>query len=181
MIATRFSGHHSELRRRVPCSTRIQRRATSSGVSLRRSNYRPRDSRSYPGKMDGVGLETGLKESSFMLSTCLIVLASFWSSAAGADAPVVLENEHLLVEFSARDGSITRLRNKQQGLELISIVPGARQPWAMLLAPAELVSDFEAFRIVPPGTGPAHQVTLEWETRHRIFGPRRGPPGAGLG
>ena len=103
-----------------------------------------------------------------MISSCLIELAIFCTVAPGADAPVVLENEHLLVEFSAQDSSVKRLRNKQQQLELVSIVPRTRQPWALLLAPAELVSEFESFRIVPPDKGTAYQVTLEWETRHRI-------------
>jgi hypothetical protein len=38
----------------------------------------------------------------------------------------------------------------------------------MLLAPAELVSEFQEFRMVPPAEGHSHQVALHWETRYRI-------------
>jgi hypothetical protein len=98
----------------------------------------------------------------------VIVLAILQTTTPRADTPVVLENESLRVEFSARDGALTRLFNKPKQLELISTVPGSRQPWALLLAPAELVSEFVACRVVPPAAGRDHQVTLEWDTRHRI-------------
>jgi hypothetical protein len=42
------------------------------------------------------------------------------STSAGGGAGVLLENKHLLVEFSSKDGSITRLRNKRKQIELIS-------------------------------------------------------------
>jgi Domain of unknown function (DUF6259) len=51
---------------------------------------------------------------------------------------------------------------------LISVIPGTRHPWALLIAPTELVTDFAAFRIAPPAPGREHQVTLEWDTRYRI-------------
>jgi hypothetical protein len=87
---------------------------------------------------------------------------------APADVPVVLENEALRVEFSGRDGAITRVLNKRRNLELVSALPGARQPWALLLSPFEHVTDFETFHLGPPAPGRAHQVDLEWKTRQRI-------------
>jgi len=65
-----------------------------------------------------------------------LLLLSLASGASGA--AVVLENEHLRVEFSSQDGAITRLTNKRTQLELISHLPQSRQPWALLLLPSEL-------------------------------------------
>ena len=77
-----------------------------------------------------------------------LVLVLVPTSAARGETPVVLENEFLRVEFSATDGSIMRLTNKARSLELISVVPQQRQPWALLLAPLEFVTQFSNFQIV---------------------------------
>jgi hypothetical protein len=79
-----------------------------------------------------------------------------------------LENRHLRVEFSTRDGSVTRLTNKRKDIELISVAPGSRRPWAILLAPLNLVSDFTAFSISSSATADAQAVSLRWETAYRI-------------
>jgi hypothetical protein len=49
----------------------------------------------------------------------LAALAILQTVTARADAPVVLENESLRVEFSARDGAVTRLLNKPTQVDLI--------------------------------------------------------------
>ena len=103
-----------------------------------------------------------------MIAGCLLVLSLLSSAAAGADAPVVLENEQLLVEFSSKDGSITRLRNKRSQLDLISQSPKSGQPWALLLAPFDLVSDYTAFHISPPEDNGGRTIKLQWETPYRI-------------
>ena len=103
-----------------------------------------------------------------MIATLVLVLAALPPALLGGEPPVVLENERLRVEFSARDGSITRLRNRQSNLELISSTPSNRVPWALLLAPRELVTDFESFRIAPAEGGEGRQLSLRWTTRHRI-------------
>ncbi|MBP7937248.1 MAG: hypothetical protein KA354_21605 [Phycisphaerae bacterium] len=97
-----------------------------------------------------------------------IVIVSATSVWVSAQAPVVLEHDHLLVEFSAQDGSIIRLRNKKVDLELVKTLPQTRQPWALLLAPLDLVSDFTAFRILRDPESPVRRVDLEWRTRYRI-------------
>lgn len=103
-----------------------------------------------------------------MVPGSMISLAILLAVTPATDGPVVLENESLRAEFSARDGALTRLFGKRTRLELISIVPGSRQPWALLLAPTELVADHVAFRVATPAPQDAHEVTLEWDTRHRI-------------
>jgi len=90
------------------------------------------------------------------------------ASLTAAGAPVVLENEHLLVAFSRKDGSMIRLRNKQRQLELISLLPKSRRPWALLLAPFDLVSDFSGVQILPDSGNPPGRVTIEWQTPHDI-------------
>jgi len=98
----------------------------------------------------------------------LALLATFFRATAAAGVPVVLENEHLLVEFSSEDGSITRLRNKRKDLELISVMPPTRQPWALLLAPFQLVSDYDHFQMVLDEHHPSRKLRLEWRTPYRI-------------
>jgi hypothetical protein len=98
----------------------------------------------------------------------LIGLLILQAASARGDVPVVLENERLRVEFSAKDGAIIRLSDKRAGLELISAPPDGRRPWELLLAPAETVANFGAFRITRPSPGRAHEVALEWDTRDRI-------------
>jgi hypothetical protein len=103
-----------------------------------------------------------------MISSLFLVLAAVPPAVLCGEPPVVLENEHLRVEFSAGDGSITRLRNRRSNLELISSTPSPRVPWALLLAPRDFVTDFEAFRITPVEGGAGRGLSLRWETRHRI-------------
>ena len=98
----------------------------------------------------------------------LLITVVFFQATARSAESVVLENPHLLVAFSTRDGSMTRLRNKATKLELISLASELVQPWALMLAPSELVSDFNAFRILPPAADRANQVRLEWDTRFGI-------------
>ena len=45
------------------------------------------------------------------------------SMAVPADGPIVLQNDRLLVEFSAQDGAILRLKNKKSRLDLVSMAP----------------------------------------------------------
>jgi hypothetical protein len=97
-----------------------------------------------------------------------VSLAILLTLTPQADSTVVLENEYLRVEFSARDGAFTRLLNRQTQLELISIVPRPRKPWVFLLAPTELVSDYVSFRVVPSAPKLARELMLEWDTRQRI-------------
>ena len=98
--------------------------------------------------------------------TALIV--SITAGLALAEAPVVLENDFLLVEFSGQDGSIARLHNKKNDLDLVKALPKSRQPWALLLAPLDLVSDFTEFRIQRDTENPTRRVDLEWRTPYRI-------------
>ncbi len=85
-----------------------------------------------------------------------------------AAPPVILENERLLVAFSAKDGSIRRLRNKERHLDLIAAVPTSPRPWALLLAPFQLVADFNEVRILPDKDNPTRNVTIEWQTPYDI-------------
>jgi hypothetical protein len=103
-----------------------------------------------------------------MIPTCLLVLSLLSSASDAGGASVVLENEHLLVEFSAKDGSITRLRNKRNQIDLISHAPPSGQAWALLLTPFELTSKFTAFHISPSKNTGNRTVKLQWETAHRI-------------
>jgi hypothetical protein len=104
-----------------------------------------------------------------MISTCLVALMFLSSAPAELSSPVRLENEHLLVEFSARNGAITRLRNKRAQMELIAEAPQTGQPWALLLAPWSLVSDFETFRISSSESNGGREVTLRWQTPYQIL------------
>jgi hypothetical protein len=103
-----------------------------------------------------------------MIRRWLLVLALAPVSTTCANEPIVLENEFLRVEFSATDGSITRLTNKVTSLELISRVPQHAQPWALLLAPFEFVVDFQNFIASAEATGEAQTAQLRWETSQRI-------------
>jgi hypothetical protein len=103
-----------------------------------------------------------------MISSCLLALSLLATATENGEAPVALENEHLRVEFSAKDGSIIQLRNKQQQIDLISSAPKSGQPWALLLAPFELVADYTAFHISSSGDDRSKTVALQWETRYRI-------------
>jgi hypothetical protein len=98
----------------------------------------------------------------------LFALSLLAVSADARDAPFVLENSNLRVEFSATDGAILQLRNKQKQLDLIADLPKSRQPWALLLAPFNLVSDFTAFRAIPAKDDRGETVKFEWETPYRI-------------
>lgn len=108
--------------------------------------------------------------SSALIGGLAAALCLFQPALARSQDPVVLENENLLVAFSAQDGVFTRIRNKKTGQELITIASAAAatRPWAMMLAPFELVSDFTKFRIVPPAADRAGQADLEWETPYQI-------------
>lgn len=97
-----------------------------------------------------------------------VVIVFMTCASAVAEAPVVLENGFLLVEFSRQDGSIARLHNKKKDLDLVKTLPKSRQPWALLLAPLKLVSDFTEFRIVRDSDNPTRRVDLEWRTRYGI-------------
>jgi len=103
-----------------------------------------------------------------MISSCLLALTVMPIAFVGEDPPLVLENRHLRVEFSTKDGSITRLTNKPKDIDFISVAPRSRRPWAILLAPWDLVSDFTAFRISSSATNGAQAVSLRWETAYRI-------------
>ena len=94
----------------------------------------------------------------------LLLFVMLSSTLTGARDSLVLENEHLLIEFSADDGSIIQVQNKQKQLDLISVLPPARQPWALLLAPFDLVSDIEEFRFARDEDDPAEKLKLEWKT-----------------
>lgn len=98
----------------------------------------------------------------------LLALLALQVGPAPDDSPVVLENERLRVEISARDGAVTRLAHKRAKLELIQSPPATRHPWTLRLAPADRVAEFTAFRIARPSPGREHQVELEWDTRDRI-------------
>jgi hypothetical protein len=103
-----------------------------------------------------------------MLSSCLLVLSLVTSISDSGDMPMVMENEHLRVEFSPKDGSITRLRNKNKQLDLISRVPNSGQPWALLLSPFALTSDYKAFQISSASDNGNQIVKLQWETPYQI-------------
>jgi hypothetical protein len=103
-----------------------------------------------------------------MISSCLLAMSLLASASDGGDAPVVLENEHLLVEFLAHDGAITRLRNKRKEIDLVSHAPESGRPWALLLAPFDLVSDFTAFHVTSAKDDGGGTVKLQWETSYRI-------------
>jgi hypothetical protein len=103
-----------------------------------------------------------------MIPSCLFALMILSSPSVEGNAPVALENKHLLVEFSAKDGSITRLRNKRAQMDLLTVAPRSGRPWALLLTSWELASDFESFRITPSRGKGVQTVALEWKTRYRI-------------
>ncbi len=103
-----------------------------------------------------------------MITSCLLMLSLLSSAADGGRAALTLENEHLLVEFSREDGSIIRLRNKEKQIELISDAPKSGQPWALLLAPFDLVSDFTAFHITAGDENSGRTIRMEWETPYQI-------------
>jgi hypothetical protein len=105
-----------------------------------------------------------------MLLRCLLATAFLLSSvSADAAAPIVLENDLLRAEFSAKDGSITRLTNKRRRMELISHPPDSGKPWALLLFPFALTSEFTDFHISPAKNDGRQQIVkLEWQTPYRI-------------
>ena len=103
-----------------------------------------------------------------MVSFGLSCIVAICGATASADGPIVLENDRLLVELSAHDGSILRLRNKKSQLDLVSMAPRSRRPWALLLAPFELVSDFTEFQALRDDESPTRRVDLQWQTPHRI-------------
>ena len=88
-----------------------------------------------------------------MISTGVLALTLLAAPAAVEGPPVVLENRHLRVEFSSKDGAITRLRNKPKGLELVTALPKSRRPWAhLILMPARflwLMYSFNRMQIFP--------------------------------
>ncbi|MBN1417671.1 MAG: hypothetical protein JXP34_02785 [Planctomycetes bacterium] len=102
------------------------------------------------------------------MNSGLLVLAILSVAPRGADPPLVLENEHLRVEFSREDGAITRLRNKRRDLELVSIEPRTRRPWVLLLDPFHLTSEFESFRFDAGEGDPATRLVLLWRTPYDI-------------
>lgn len=63
-----------------------------------------------------------------MFRSSLLTFTFLAALQVEAAPPVVLENEHLRIEFSADDGSITRLRNERADLDLISVVSRSPQP-----------------------------------------------------
>lgn len=99
------------------------------------------------------------------MESLILLAAVLLAAPAKTDAPVVLENDHLRVEFSAKDGSIVRLRNKGRDLELISVAEPDQQPWAMLLDPFDRVTDFTSFEITHKQP---QQVDLQWQTPYDI-------------
>lgn len=103
-----------------------------------------------------------------MIRVTLFAIAVLSLVLTAVGDAIVLENEHLLVEFSAEDGSMIRLRNKQKDLDLISIAPDSRKPWALLLAPFNLVSDIRQFRFVRGKDNPTRMISLVWETPYEI-------------
>ncbi len=98
----------------------------------------------------------------------LLVVAVLPVLCVAEEAPLVLENELLRVEFSAKDGSITRLRNKRADLELISAAVKSPKPWAMVLTPFDFVSDFTAFHATPESEDNGQRLALRWETPYKI-------------
>jgi len=105
-----------------------------------------------------------------VLLTCLAFIAALNCIAKSslADEALALENEQLRVEFSKTDGTITRLRNKVAGLELISQPPSAPRAWAMLLGPPKLVSDFTSFQFAFDNNTPSTKLHFEWQTPYDI-------------
>jgi hypothetical protein len=90
------------------------------------------------------------------------------SFVLAADNVIALENEHFLIEFSPTDGSVTRLRNKDAGLDLIASRPKTPRAWALLLSPLRLVSDFTVCRVTPDTESPHRRVSFEWQTPYKI-------------
>ena len=103
-----------------------------------------------------------------MIANILFALVAPLASSLDAEPPAVLENEHLRIEFSARDGSIVRLRNRRAQLELVPPSKSSGPPWALLLAPADLVTDFKTFQARPIGSSDDGRLALRWETPYRI-------------
>ncbi len=103
-----------------------------------------------------------------MIRTGVLLCILVPSMAVGEDSYVRLENDSLLVEFSRVDGSITRLRNKVKNLDLVASVSDSPRPWALLLAPFQIVADFTQFHITASPDTVTHNVTLQWETPYDI-------------
>ena len=95
------------------------------------------------------------------------VVISVATSPSSASESVFLENDHLRIEFSKSDGSVTRLLNRKKNLELIT-KPTAGRPWAMLLGPAVIVSDFTSFEIKPDEKASHERLSLRWRTPYDI-------------
>lgn len=94
-------------------------------------------------------------------------IACCYGSSLAAESTCRLENDYLLVEIAESDGAVVRLFHKQQQLELISQLPEQRTPWAMLLGPLRLVSDFESFALTRDAQQP-ETVVLTWQTPYDI-------------
>ncbi len=94
--------------------------------------------------------------------------AALHGASRGEGTSLTLENRNLRVEFSARDGAVTRLTNKRRSIELISVATTGTHPWAMLLAPWKLVSGFMTFSGSMSRNDGDSLVQLRWETTHRI-------------
>lgn len=109
---------------------------------------------------------------STLISRCILLLAPFVAAVhcphySLADSTVVLENDYLAAEFSETDGALVRICHKQRALELIKHVPETRTPWAMLLTPLQLVSDFDKFELTRDEACP-HRIVLTWHTPYDI-------------
>ncbi len=103
-----------------------------------------------------------------MLRTALLLLVVAPVAAAADEVTVRLENNLLLVEFSQHDGSIVHLRNKANDLELVSATTNSPRPWAMLLAPFQIVSDFTRFELTPNLDQNPPSLQLQWDTSYDI-------------
>lgn len=105
------------------------------------------------------------------LAVCVLALtlASGWRpQPLAAEDRVTLENDILRVEFSTKDGSVTRLTNKSANLELIATPPKNPRAWALLLSPPRMVSDFTECRVTPDAESPHRKVSFEWQTPYKI-------------
>jgi hypothetical protein len=103
-----------------------------------------------------------------MIASVLLAFVSLAQPSPDGEPPVVLENGILRVDFSRRDGSIVGLRNLRAGLDLVSPGRPSARPWALLLAPFDLVTDFENFKIAPSAGDGGGRVDLRWETPYKI-------------
>ena len=102
-------------------------------------------------------------------------------TSAEGGVGVLLENKHLLVEFSSKDGSITRLRNKRRQIELISGAAELGRPWALLLFPFALDLGVQG---VPHHSGEARRHSgcqNGLGDSLSDYGQSRSPPGGRLG